>query len=154
MQNSVSAYLHSEVRSGSVPQMATDFEKAEPHPIRNVPGSQPPFSLNPDPDQNKEDSWFISFVAYDHYIPLSLPTQLLSSTSPKFWGNCRRSRLDPGTEIRNSFCRFSLASNNFSKENSRHIKHYTMGNQAQYGELPWHILFCHNRRLKIKRPRA
>ena len=40
---------------------------------RHVPGSQPPFPSIPDPDQNKEDASFISVVAYDVYIPLSLP---------------------------------------------------------------------------------
>ena len=40
---------------------------------RHVPGSQPPFSLIPDLDQNKEDTTFISVVAYGGYIPLSRP---------------------------------------------------------------------------------
>ena len=40
---------------------------------RHVPGSQPPFPSIPDPDQNKEDTSFISAVAYGVYIPLSRP---------------------------------------------------------------------------------
>ena len=35
-----------------------------------MPGSQPPFSLIPDADQNKVDTSFISVVAYGVYIPL------------------------------------------------------------------------------------
>ena len=40
-----------------------------------MPGSQSPFSLIPDPDQNKEDTSFISVRAYGDYIPLSHPIQ-------------------------------------------------------------------------------
>ena len=42
---------------------------------RHVPGSQPPFSLIPDPDENKEDRSFNSAAAYDIYSPLSRPIQ-------------------------------------------------------------------------------
>ena len=34
-----------------------------------MPGSQPPVSFIPDPDQNREDTSFISVVAYGVYIP-------------------------------------------------------------------------------------
>ena len=40
---------------------------------RHMPGSQPPFSLIPDPYQNKEDTPFISVVVYGVYIPLPHP---------------------------------------------------------------------------------
>ena len=43
-----------------------------PGSIRHVPGSQPPFSLVPVPDQNKEDTSCISVAAYCAYIPFHL----------------------------------------------------------------------------------
>ena len=70
---------------------------------RHVPGSQLPFSLIPDPDQNKEDTSFISVVAYGVYIPLSRPIQFHHLPKPKFREKCPRScrsceTLDPGSE--------------------------------------------------------
>ena len=41
-----------------------------------MPGSQPRFSLTPDPDQNKGDTSFTAVVAYGVYIPVSRPIQL------------------------------------------------------------------------------
>ena len=56
---------------------------------RHVPGSQPPFSLIPDPDQNKEDTSCIAVVAYGVYIPLSRPTQFRLLSSQKFEKNAK-----------------------------------------------------------------
>ena len=42
---------------------------------RHPPGSQQPFSFIPDPDQDEEDTSFISVVADDLYIPLLRPIQ-------------------------------------------------------------------------------
>ena len=49
-----------------------------------MPGSQPPFSLIPDPDQNKEDTSFISVVAYGVYIPLSIQIQFCPLPNQNF----------------------------------------------------------------------
>ena len=54
-----------------------------------MPGSQPPFSLIPDPNQNKEDTSFISVVAYDVYIPLSHPIQFCLLPNQNFEKNTR-----------------------------------------------------------------
>ena len=51
---------------------------------RHVPGSQPPFRLIPDPDQNKEDTPFISVVAYDVCIPVSRPIQFCLLSNQNF----------------------------------------------------------------------
>ena len=59
---------------------------------RHVPGSQPPFSLIPDPDQNKEDASLISAVSYGVYIPLSRPIQFCPLPSQNFEKNAQ----DPG----------------------------------------------------------
>ena len=40
-----------------------------------MPGAQPLFSLDPDPDQNKEVTSFISVVAYRFHVPLSRLTR-------------------------------------------------------------------------------
>ena len=63
--------------------------------FRYVPGSQPPFSLIPDPDHNKEDTSFISVVANDLYIPLSRPIQFCLLPSQKFEKN-NQGPGDPG----------------------------------------------------------
>ena len=52
---------------------------------RHVPGSQPPFCLNPDPDENKEDTAFISVVGV--YIPLSHPIQFCPIPNQNFEKN-------------------------------------------------------------------
>ena len=54
---------------------------------RHVPGSQLPFSLIRDPDQNKEDMSFISVVAYGIYIRLSPLIQLCSLPDQNFEKN-------------------------------------------------------------------
>ena len=59
---------------------------------RHVPGSLPPFSLIPDPNQNKEDTSLISAVFYGVYIPLSRPIQFCTLPSQKFRENAQ----DPG----------------------------------------------------------
>ena len=52
-----------------------------------MPGSQPPFSLIPNPDQGKEDTSFISVVAYDVYIPLSCSIQFCLLPNQNFEKN-------------------------------------------------------------------
>ena len=52
-----------------------------------MPGSQPPFSLIPDPDQNKEDTSFIAVVAYGEYIPLSHAIQFCPLPNQNFEKN-------------------------------------------------------------------
>ena len=59
--------------------------------------SQQPFSLNPDPDRNKEDASIISVVAYCVDIQFSLPTQFCHLLPQKFRGKCHRFCQDPGT---------------------------------------------------------
>ena len=54
-----------------------------------VPGSQPPFSIIPDLDQNKEDTSFISVVAYGVYIPLARPTRFCLLTNQDFEKNAK-----------------------------------------------------------------
>ena len=54
-----------------------------------MPGSQPPFSLIPDRDQNMEDTAFISVVAYGVYIPLSHPIQFCPIPSQNFETNAQ-----------------------------------------------------------------
>ena len=56
---------------------------------RYVPGSQPSFSLDPDPNQNKEVTPFIAVVAYRFYIPLSRLTQLYPSPHQTFEKNAK-----------------------------------------------------------------
>ena len=58
--------------------------QSEPAGSRHVPGSKPPFSLIPDPDQNKEDTSCISAVAYGVYIHHFTSNSILSFTKPKF----------------------------------------------------------------------
>ena len=54
-----------------------------------MPGSQPPFSLIPDPEQKKEDKSFISVLAYGVYIPLSRPIQFYPLTNQNFEKNAK-----------------------------------------------------------------
>ena len=54
-----------------------------------MPGSQPPFSLIPDPHQNKEDTSFISVVTYGVYIPLSRPIQFCALSNQIFEKNAQ-----------------------------------------------------------------
>ena len=68
---------------------ATLFNNTVP---RHVPGSQAPFSLIPDSDQNKKDTSFISVVAYGSYIPLSRAIQFCPLPSQNFEKNAQ----DPG----------------------------------------------------------
>ena len=56
---------------------------------RHVPGSQPRFSLIPDPDQNNEDTSFISAVAYVVYTPRSCPIPFYSLPSQNFEKNAQ-----------------------------------------------------------------
>ena len=59
---------------------------------RHVPGPQPPFSLTPDPDQNKEDTSLIPVVFYGVYIRLSRRIQFCPLTNLNFEKNVQ----DPG----------------------------------------------------------
>ena len=59
-----------------------------------MPGSQPPFHLIPDPDQNDEDTSCISGVAYGVHIPFSRPTQLCLLPNQNFEKNVQDS-VDP-----------------------------------------------------------
>ena len=54
-----------------------------------MPGSQPPFSLIPDSDQNKEDTSLISVVAYGLYIPLPRPIQFCTLPNLNFEKNAQ-----------------------------------------------------------------
>ena len=56
---------------------------------RHVPGSQPPFYLIPDPNQNKEYTSLISAVSYGVYISLSRPIQFCSLPSQNFEKNAQ-----------------------------------------------------------------
>ena len=74
-----------------------------PTTTRHVPGSQPHFSLIPDPEQNKEDTTIISVVDYGVYIPLSRPIQFFHLPNQNFEKKYPRSctscgTLDPGFE--------------------------------------------------------
>ena len=74
-----------------------------------MPGYQPPFSLIPERDQNKEDTPFMSATAYDVYIRLSRPIQFgLLQT------NFEKNAQDPADPVEpwiqdpsGFFCRFS-----------------------------------------------
>ena len=59
------------------------------HITRHVPGSQPHFSLIPDPDQKKEDTPFIYVVAYGVYIPLSRLMQFCPLPNKNFENNAQ-----------------------------------------------------------------
>ena len=54
---------------------------------RHVPGSKPPFSLIPDPEQNKADTSILSVVGYGVYIPLSRPIQFCPLPDQNFEKN-------------------------------------------------------------------
>ena len=57
-----------------------------------MPGSQPPFSLIPNPDRNEEDAPCISVVAYGVHIPLSRSIQFCLLPNQNFEKNAK----DPG----------------------------------------------------------
>ena len=104
----------------------------------HVPGSQPPFSMIPDPDQNKEDASFISVVDYGVYITLLRPIQFCLLPNQNFEKNVQDPQIlwNTGCKIRVGFSRFSWGSNHFIDEIPCHITHYSMDNQAQYSEVP------------------
>ena len=66
-----------------------------------MPGSQPPFPLIPGLDQNKEDTGFISFVAYGVYIPASRPIQFFPLPNQKLEKNAQdpADPAEPGSSI-------------------------------------------------------
>ena len=104
---------------------------------RHVPGSQPPFSLIPDPGQNKYDTSFISVVAYGVYILLysQFNFVLYQTKNSRKMPKILKILWNHGSRIRVGFCRFPWGSNNFIKEIPCHIKHFNMDNQAQYSEV-------------------
>ena len=105
-----------------------------PPVIRHVPGSQPPFSLIPDSDQNNEDTSFISAVAYAVYIHLSRPIQFCFLSSQNFEKNVQDPAdpaipwiQDPG----GVFADFhGVQFKSFHQRNPCHITHYSIDNQA------------------------
>ena len=105
---------------------------------RHVPGSQSPFSLIPDPDQNKEAISFFCVVTYGVFITLSHPIQFCHLTNQKSRKMPKILQIlrNPGSKIRVGFYRFSWGSNHVIKEIPCHIKHYIMDNQAQNSEIP------------------
>ena len=105
---------------------------------KHVSGSQPPFSLIPYSDQNKEDTSTISVVGYGVYIPC--PTRFNSvlyqtKISTKLLKILQILR-NPLSRIRVGFCQFAWGSNHFIEKIPYHITHYNMDNQAQYSEAP------------------
>ena len=87
----------------------------------------------PYPDQNKEDTSFISVVACGVYIPLSRPIQFRPLPNQNFEENTQ----DPGDSVEpwiqdpSGFLQISWGFNRFVKGIPCHIKHYNMDNQAQ-----------------------
>ena len=84
-----------------------------------MPGSHPPFSLIPDPDQNKEDTPFISVVAYSVYIPLSRPIYFCSLPNQNFEKKCPRScdPAEPWTQDPNGFLPIFMRFKSFHQRN-------------------------------------
>ena len=99
-----------------------------------MPGSQPPFSWIPDPDQNKEDISIISVVAYGVYIPLSRPIQFCLLPSQNFDINVQ-DPADPAEPWMQYPSRLLPIFMGF-KEIPCLITHCSMDNQAQYSEVP------------------
>lgn len=99
-------------------------------------GSQPRFSLNPAPDQHKEDTSFISILTYYTNIPLSRLTQICILQQ-----NFERSAKDhdrisePWIQDPKGFCPFPWGFNCYIKDKPA-IKHHIMENQAQRSEVP------------------
>ena len=125
-------------------------------PSRHVPGSQPLCYFNSNSDQYEKSMSFLQALSYYVYILLSHTNQFcrsLAKVSRKVSRILPGSR-NSGSSIRDSFCPFSWDSKHFIKRKLPVMKDYNMDNQAQYSAVPWHIMLCHNRYLKIKRPRA
>ena len=103
----------------------TDFAKNDLWSLitRHVPGSQRPFSLNPDPDKNMEIASFISVVTYCIYIGLLHPTQFC----PLPHRNSKKSVKDPvripESRIQDpkGFLPIFMGSNHSIKQNPSHI---------------------------------
>ena len=99
-----------------------------------MPGSQPRFSLIPDPDENNEDTSFISVAACGVYVPIHVRFNSVfyqPNISIKM-AKILKLLWNPGFKIRVAFCRFSRGTNNFIKEIPSHITHYSMVKQPQY----------------------
>ena len=90
---------------------------------RHVPGSQPPFSLIPDPDQNKEDTFLLCL--WRLYPPLTSDS-ILSFTKPKFREKCLRSRRSCGNlDSRSEWVLpIFIGFKSFHQRNPGHIKHH------------------------------
>ena len=57
--------------------------------VGHAPGSQPPFSLNPNPDQNMVVVLFIFIAAYCIYNHLTRPTQFCTLLDQNFEKNAQ-----------------------------------------------------------------
>ena len=104
--------------------------------VRHVPGSQSPFSLIPDPDQNKKYTSFISVVAYGVYIlPFTCDSIVFFLTIQNFQKKCSIScgscgTLDPRSD--RVFADFRGLNIISSMKSPCLITHYSMDNQVQY----------------------
>ena len=96
-----------------------------------MPGYQPPFSLSPDLDLNKEDTPLIDVVVYWALITLSSPTRFCPLPHQSFEKNAQDPAwiLEPWIQDPKDACRFSWTLITPSKKNCQ-IKHYSMDNQA------------------------
>ena len=82
-------------------------------------GSQPPFYLIPDPDQNKEDTSVISVVAYGVYIPLSRPIQFCPLPNQNFEKNAKHPAdpAEPWVQDPSGFLPIFMRSKSFRQRN-------------------------------------
>ena len=98
---------------------------------RHAPGSQPPFSLNPDPDKNKDDAYSILVVAYSSYIPLSRPNQFCPLLDQNFEKNAQDLLRIPDPVSQRVFAYFHGVQKHFMGEITYHVKHFSIDNQMQ-----------------------
>ena len=105
---------------------------------RHLPGSQPSFSLIPDPDQNlgRCINYFCCSL-WRSYPPFTSDSNVLYQTKiSRKMSKILQILRNPGSRIRVCFYRFSLGSNHFIKEIHCHIKQHDIDNPAQYSEVP------------------
>ena len=86
---------------------------------RHVPGSQPPFSLIPDADQNNEDASLTSVAAYSVYIPLSRPVQFCPLSNQNFEKNAQdpADPAEPWIQDPSGFLLISMGFKSFHQRN-------------------------------------
>ena len=91
---------------------------------RHVPGSQPPSSLIPDPDQNQEDATIISVVDYGVYIPISHPIHCFPLPNQNFEKMPKILQIlrNPGSRIRVGFLPICMGFKSFHQRNSPSYK--------------------------------